>query len=155
MDAVTVRAARPEDLPAVAALRWSWVADEQGDPDVVPRDAFVTELVRWAHEHRDSHRCLVAERDGELVGMAWLAITARVPSPRSLDRRTCDLQSVYVLPAHRSDGVGHALVEAAAAEAAALGAERIVVHSSERAVSLYDRAGFSSSPLLRDRRPAG
>jgi len=148
-----VRAAGSADLPRVAALRWAWGTEGNGASDTLPREMFVDAFLRWAQQNDDSHRCLVAERGHELVGMAWLALTSRVPSPRRVDRWTGDLQSVYVVPAHRSAGVGAALIEAARAHAAALGVERLVVHSSERAVRFYERAGFMDSELLRHRRP--
>lgn len=85
--------------------------------------------------------------------MAWLALTSRVPVPGAVDRRTGDLQSVYVLPALRNHGIGAELVVAVKRAATAAGAERLVVHSSPRAVSAYDRAGFVSSELLRDVMP--
>ena len=82
--------------------------------------------------------------------MAWLALTPRVPSPRSLTRLTGDVQSVYVAPNLRGSGIGARLIAAVTEEAANLGVETLTVHSSENAVTAYARAGFRSSEMLRE-----
>jgi GNAT superfamily N-acetyltransferase len=146
----TIRRAVPTDFPRLAELRWMWSVDENGRPSPFSRDEFAREFAEWASQHAGTHTCFVAERDGAVVGMAWLAVTARVPAPRSVERRTGDVQSVYVVPSLRNQGIGSELVAAVKREAAELGLERLVVHSSPGAVSAYDRAGFVSSELLRD-----
>lgn len=152
MPDMTVRPASCADLPTVARLRWRWVAEENGATDVLGEDEFVETFVAWAADRSDTHRCFVAERDGVVLGMAWLALTARVPSPRAPHRLSGDLQCVYVVPDARDQGLGTRLVEAVVTEADRLGVERVVVHSSQRAVPAYDRAGFASDERLRHRR---
>ena len=147
----TVRLARADDLPAVASLRWRWVVVENGAADALGREEFVDAFVAWAATRATTHRCVVAERGGVVIGMAWLALTARVPSPRAPHRLSDDLQCVYVVPDARDHGLGTRLVEAVVTEADRLGVERVVVHSSERAVPGYDRAGFASDERLRHR----
>jgi GNAT superfamily N-acetyltransferase len=152
MSTTTVRSASPADLPAVARLRWRWVVEENGTADALDEDEFVATFVAWAAEHSGTHRRFVAERDGTVIGMALLALTARAPSPRAPRRLSGDLLCVYVVPDARDAGVGTRLVEAVVEEADRLGVERVVVHSSERAVPAYDRAGFASDEQLRHRR---
>lgn len=146
-----VREAEPGDVAEAAALRWTWIVEDQGRAGVLPRETFLAEFAAWARAHERTHRCFVAEVDGRVVGTAWLALVDRVPSPRALDRRTADVQSVYVLPTFRGRRVGAALIDAVVAAASAAGAERITVHSSESATGSYARAGFEPSELLRDR----
>lgn len=83
--------------------------------------------------------------------MAWVALVPRVPRPGDLTRLSADIQSVVVLPDHRGAGIGAALVDAAARHAEDLGAVRVTVHSGPRSVPLYERLGFASSRLLRQR----
>lgn len=147
MDDIAVRLARPADLPDLAELRWQWTAEAGGEP-VVTRDGFVRAFVAWAEEHRSSHRCVVMLRGERIIGMAWLAITARVPHPGAPARSSGDVQSVYVVPDERDGGLGGRLVEAVVGLARDLGLERVTVHSSDRAVSAYARRGFSVSPRL-------
>jgi GNAT superfamily N-acetyltransferase len=129
--AVTIRPARAEDMRRVAELRWRWSVEESGAA------------------HPDTHRCLVAEADGEVVGMAWLALTDRPPTPDDLSRVSGDVQSVYVLPALRGSGTGARLVAALLDEARARGCRYVRVHSSARAMSLYARAGFAVDETYR------
>jgi GNAT superfamily N-acetyltransferase len=144
---LVVRRADTDELEALAAFRWRW-GEEADRVAGVDRAAFVAAFVAWAEAHADSHIPFVAVRDGVPIGMAWLARVPRVPTPRAPDRVVGDVQSVFVAPEERAAGVGGALVEALLGEARALGAERVVVHSSPRAVPMYERGGFAVAPVL-------
>jgi GNAT superfamily N-acetyltransferase len=151
---IEVRLARPEELGAVAELRWRSTEESRGTPEL-PMEVFVSRFVRWAKEHASSHRCVVAVRDGAVVGMAWLATMSRPPTPAALVRFSGDVQSVYVVPEERDRGLGGRLIEAILTIARELGLERVTVHSSERAIPLYSRHGFAVSHrfLLRVEHP--
>lgn len=92
--------------------------------------------------------CLVLVREDQVIGMGFLAITARVPSPLTFSRTSGDVQCLYVVPEARDGGLGGLLIEAILRLATELGLERVTVHSSERAVSAYERHGFAVSPKL-------
>lgn len=143
-----IRSARPDDLEAVAALRWQWVREAGEAPPVTTRDAFVRHFVAWSRENASSHHCLVMVRGDVVIGMAWLAVTRRVPSPRALERASGDVQCVYVVPRERDGGLGGRLIDAVLELARQQGLERVTVHSSVRAVRAYGRHGFGTSPLL-------
>jgi GNAT superfamily N-acetyltransferase len=122
-------------------------------PTVADR-LFAPQLLAWWHAHHESHLPFLAlTAHGRPVGMAWLAVVARVPRPGALGRRCGDLQSVFVMPDHRSAGVGTALVQAVLHRADELELEHVTVHGNERAASLYARSGFepSGNLLLRYR----
>ncbi|MGN6334200.1 MAG: GNAT family N-acetyltransferase [Motilibacteraceae bacterium] len=113
---------------------------------------FAVELAQWWSAHRDSHAAFVARlSDTELAGMAWVAMLPRAPRPGATGRLGADIQSVFVLPQHRGQGIGAALVAAACDRAADAGAVTVTVQSSPRAVPLYERLGFESSPDLLQR----
>ncbi len=117
-------------------------------------DAFAAEFARWWAAHRDSHLAFVARlARPEIVGVAWVALVPRVPRPGAVSRLSADIQSVFVLPEHRGQGIGSALVDAAAQHATGLGALRVTVHSGRRAVPVYERLGFASSRRLLQRAP--
>lgn len=147
MDDIACRPTRPHELAAVAELRWRWVQELYGTPDTTLEE-FVPRFVAWAREAESSHRCMVLVRAGAVIGMAWLAITQRVPHPRVFERMSGDVQCVYVMPGERSRGLGGELIEAVLAWAGDLGLERVTVHSSDRAVPAYARHGFEVSPRL-------
>ncbi|WP_049567816.1 GNAT family N-acetyltransferase [Nocardiopsis sp. SBT366] len=147
MSEATVRPARPEDLPGVAELRWSWETEVHGAPDL-PLAEFTARFVDWGWDQRDTHHCFVAVMDGAVAGMAWLAVTPRVPQPRAFERASGDVQCVYVRPELRDLGLGGQLIRAVLGLARELGMERVSVHSSDRAVPAYARHGFAVSPVL-------
>jgi GNAT superfamily N-acetyltransferase len=148
VDDVTIRYAADDELAATAALRWHWSVLEKNRPALTSREEFTRIFVSWARDHAASHRWVIARRGDEVVGMACLAIVSRVPSPRLLDRASGDLQSVYVAPGERNTGLGGQITTAILSLAGQLGLERVTVHSSPRAVPVYARAGFESSPRL-------
>jgi GNAT superfamily N-acetyltransferase len=147
MDTVEFRLARSEEFAAVAGLRWQWEV-EVGVTPTVPRETFEKGFAEWARRHTDSHRCIVVCRNGIVVGMAWLAVVERVPTPDSMSRATGDLQSVYLVPEARSGGLGSRLIAAALDEARALGLPKVTVQSTTRAVPVYSRNGFAASPKV-------
>jgi GNAT superfamily N-acetyltransferase len=144
---ISIRPAHDDELGAVAELRWRW-GNEVNRAPAVTQQEFVGNFVTWAQQNEGTHRCLVLLREDVLIGMAWLAITQRVPHPGALVRMSGDVQCVYVLPDERGGGLGGLLIEAVLAHARDLGLERVTVHSSDRAVSAYRRHGFVLSPRL-------
>ncbi len=158
MDNVIVRPAEPGELAAVAELRWQWIVEKEGAARAgAERDAFVRHFVTWAEQNAESHRCMVlVDRDvsgdvgGDLgiIGMAWLAVVQRVPTPYALHRASGDLQCVYVVPEARDAGLGGRLITETLARVEDLGLERVTVHSTPRAIRAYTRQGFENSPRL-------
>ncbi|NHA69906.1 GNAT family N-acetyltransferase, partial [Phycicoccus flavus] len=124
------------------------------------RDEYADGLRDWMTAH-PSIVPFLGSVGGQDVGMAWLVLVPRVPDPRSFDRLTGDIQSVYVLPDHRDAGLGARLVDAALAHARGAGCFRVTVHAQPAAASLYERAGFAVrrelmlTPLDRTRPPGG
>lgn len=135
-----------QDVSQLARLLWVHAApDEQARQSV---ESFATDLDAWWADHEASHLAFLARTGDDVVGMAWLALLPRVSRPGTRARSSADLQSVFVLPAHRGRGVGSALVKAATEYALRRGAARVTVQSGDKAVRLYERLGFASSPLL-------
>lgn len=148
MNEVLIRRAAASEHASLAALRWMWIVEEAGGEPIGTQSAFERDFVAWAQQNAHTHHAFVAESGGELIGMAWLALVPRVPSPRAPVRNTGDVQSVYVVPAHRGAGVGARLIDSVRDAAEASGAERVTVHSSLRARSAYARAGFTVESRL-------
>lgn len=144
----TYRQAIAADHASLARLRWASIVEEKSASPQLGFQEFQNEFANWASRNALTHLPFVAEVAGEIVGMAWLAVQARVPSPRAVDRSSGDVQSVYIDPALRNRGIGLGLLRLVLESAAHLGVERVTVHSSERAVHAYQRAGFKTSSLL-------
>ena len=142
---VDVRRAGEGDHAALAALAWHWRVEEWGGTPEMERREFEERLRAWTGGHHDTHRAFIAVVDGAAAGMAWLAVTDRVPSPARWARRAGTLQSAFVKPALRNRGVGSALVVAVLEDARRLDLDYVTVHPSERSAALYRRHGFSAT----------
>lgn len=143
---VEIRVAATADAGSLAELVLLFAGDDGTPSD---RQRFATDLLGWWETHRDSHLPFLAVApSGSPVGMAWLALTARVPRPGGTARLSGDVQSLYVVPGHRSAGVGTALVQSVVRHAESLGVEHVTVHGNERSRRLYGRAGFVPSDDL-------
>jgi GNAT superfamily N-acetyltransferase len=83
---------------------------------------------------------LVAETAGQVVGMAIYFVSFSTWT----GRHGIYLEDLFVEPAHRSTGVGRALMSALAARSLGLGYKRLewaVLDWNERAISFYQRLG--------------
>jgi GNAT superfamily N-acetyltransferase len=149
---VRISQANEDDIADLAQLLWlDTLAEEPAQRSV---DAFAAELAKWWAAHQDSHLAFVARLlRPEIVGMAWVALVPRVPRPGAISRLSADIQSVFVMPKHRGQGIGSALVDAASEHATHLGSLRVTVHSGRKAVPVYERLGFESSRQLLQRPP--
>ena len=140
------------DIADVARLLWLMADDDERAHGT--EEGFTTDLSRWWTAHHESHIVFVARLDDmEMAGVAWIALLPRVPRPGSMQRMSADIQSVFVAPQHRGRGIGSELVDAAIEHAWRSGAMRVTVHSSSRAIPMYERLGFESSRHLLQRSP--
>jgi ribosomal protein S18 acetylase RimI-like enzyme len=152
---VTIERGSAEDIGSLEPL---WVAVHHVHQDSMPELApYVSDAQTWRERRalygslfRDPDTfLLLARMDGELVGYAlgrveatadgWIADTWRV------GERVGELESIAVLPDHRGEGIGTALLDAVDEEFARLGVEDVVVGllpGNEGARRLYERRGF-------------
>lgn len=120
--------------------------EEQAQQSV---ESFAVDLAAWWRVHDDSHLAFVARlAESEFVGMAWLAFIPRVPRPGAANRRSADIQSVFVVPEQRGKYIASELGHAATEHALRHGAGRVTVSSGRKAVPIYERLGFASSRQL-------
>ena len=115
--------------------------------------SFEAALSTWMVDHVSTHVPFIAYRNGAAIGMAGLALIDRVPGPEHFTRRSAYVQSVYVLPGERSEGVGTGLMNAVLDHARHLGLDYVAVHPSERAFPLYRRLGFTETDSVLELRP--
>jgi GNAT superfamily N-acetyltransferase len=138
---IPVRDLEAPDLAAVAGLRWRWRRETRPD-DAETLEQFAAAFTAWWDGHA-GYEAVVADDNGRIVAMGFLAIVPRVPWPEQHDRSAGDLQSVYVVPELRGQGLGARLVTALVERARSRGCVRVTVHSARLAVPLYQRAGFA------------
>jgi GNAT superfamily N-acetyltransferase len=138
-----VRAATESDLPRLAEL-----LNLGGVPGRAPRETpeDPQPYRRALHDiEDDSGAVLVAELDGEVVGVCQLIVFRHLQARGGL---CAEIESVHVHPAHRSHGIGTTLMRAAIEQAQALGCYRVQLTSNEvrhAAHRFYQRLGFTPS----------
>jgi phosphinothricin acetyltransferase len=140
---VHVRAARPADVPAIAAIYNEGIAEREATFETRPRRT--EEVAAWLAEGRP---LLVAVRpDGAVVGFARVAAYSDREAYRGVGEH-----GVYVRPGARGDGVGLRLLEALAGEAAARGYHKLtsrIFASNEASRALHRAAGFTEVGVQR------
>ena len=139
--AVTLRAARPEDMAAVGDIyhrsRVAAYADfiPLDDLESVPPDA----VGRWwaerfQHAH-DVHRYTVAERDGRIVGFTELG-------PDEDDPDDLQLYAIHLAPDETGRGTGRTLMRDALDAVDGRAVVLWVFTGNETARRFYERAGW-------------
>jgi GNAT superfamily N-acetyltransferase len=142
---VKVRQATPEDVPALVAL-FQELDRMQSDWRVfTPRPGFYDEVGLKYREAMSTENAvvLVAEDEGEIVGMAYGEV--RIPS-RFSDERALELSGVVVRTGYRGRGVGRALVQEAARFAGELGVEWVELKTfapNQGAMAFWEGMGFT------------
>jgi GNAT superfamily N-acetyltransferase len=142
---VKVRQATPEDVPALVAL-FQELDRMQSDWRVfTPRPGFYDEVGLKYREAMSTENAvvLVAEDEGEIVGMAYGDV--RIPS-RFSDERALELSGVVVRTGYRGRGVGRALVQEAARFAGELGVEWVELKTfapNQGAMAFWEGLGFT------------
>jgi GNAT superfamily N-acetyltransferase len=131
---VIVREARPGDAPRMAALigQLEFTVDEAGVRDRLERLAELGEPV------------LLAEADGEVVGLLDWHVMTTIHRPRPVGR----LVALVVAEGHRGAGIGRALVGEAERRMRARGCEKMEVTSNLRlaeAHRFYEGLGLERS----------
>lgn len=136
---VQVRLMRPED-----ALQMAELAEQLGYPSTLDEMADRLQAVQG---HRD-HAVYVAEgEDGGVVGWIQVGLCRWVIADRQ-----AEIGGVVVDQAHRSQGIGRLLVQAAQRWAQGQGAATLVVRSNvvrQGAHAFYTRLGFQEVKIQR------
>jgi ribosomal protein S18 acetylase RimI-like enzyme len=130
MGGVTLRPATAADVARLTELvraAYSHYVERLGGPPRPMTDNY-TEILR-------THRVVVAERGGEIIGLVVLGASDEGFS----------VDNVAVDPSHQGTGVGKALLEHAESAARDAGFDSIYLYTHERMVenlALYSRIGY-------------
>jgi len=154
MTAVQIRNFHPDEWPAYRGIRLRALADAPdafgstlAAEEALALDTWSARLAKSAVSGID--HALVAELDGQAVGLAWAKVDAA-------DAHLVNLFQMWVAPEARGQGVGAALLAEAARWARARGAVALqlgVNRSNAPALHLYARAGFVDTGVHEPMRP--
>ena len=151
----SIRRAGAADGEALAALRYEFRAELAVASET--RDEFLARGRLWIETRltmAPSWQCWVAERAGELAGMAWLHLIAKLPNPVTEREWHGYITSLYVRPDQRGHGLGSALLATVLAECEARLVDSVILWPTPRSRSLYARHGFAVPESLLERRLA-
>ena len=138
-----VRPAAPDDVPALAELRWEFRAG-RGAP-AENHDAFVSRCTAWMRDELvtcESWRAWLAEIDGRIIAQVWVHTIPKVPNPVGERERHAYLSNLYVTPDARG-GVGTRLLDTAIDWCEGAGVDSILLQPTPLGRALYMRRGFS------------
>ncbi|HEV2890177.1 MAG TPA: GNAT family N-acetyltransferase [Frankiaceae bacterium] len=142
-----VRTATPADVPALVEL-WQQLREEGPRRRAAePAEAAAGRIALVVQS--EVARVLVAELDGEIVGMAQVS---RTPPGLLSESTSITLAAMHVSDRHRRRGVGKALLTAAVAYAEEQGVEDVVVSvypQHREANRFYARLGFAPVVVRR------
>lgn len=139
--ALTIRASRPEDIPAITAIyapavltgTASFEYEPPGEAEMAKRREAIL---------ADGFPYLVAEKNGRILGYAY----AGEYRPRPAYRFTVE-DSIYVSPEAQGLGVGRALLSALIHECEALGLRQMIAvigdTASAGSIALHASQGFT------------
>jgi GNAT superfamily N-acetyltransferase len=135
---IAIRKAEPTDAPAACALLRRSIS-ESCAPDHAQRPEILDNWIAnktpqnvAAWFSTSSHYTLVAERDGELVGLALLTQAGKVA--------LC-----YVLPEAMRSGVGRALLAGLEEQARGWNIGKLFLHSPASASAFFERHGYTNA----------
>jgi GNAT superfamily N-acetyltransferase len=141
---LTVREAKQEDIPRILELYEQLALNPAELESLQTEPEFAGEVFREMAE-MDSYHLLVAETDGELVGTTVLVV---LPGLARGISRWGVVEYMVVNEAHRSRGIGQALLDRAAELAQAAGCYKIMLGSNKKrrdAHRFYRRAGYEAT----------
>ena len=147
-DDLSIRALRAEDRPQWAALWHDYLAFYDS---AVPDAVYDTTFARLLGDDPQDFQCLVAVRDGRLVGLVHYLFHRHAWKIEN----TCYLQDLFTRADQRGSGIVRALIEAVYQAADAAGAPAVYWLTQDfnhTARKLYDRIGVKT-PFIRYQRP--
>lgn len=144
---MVIRFARKEDIPAlIRLLRQVGRVHYEGRPDIFRPDAQKYDAQSLENLLQAADRpVLVAAMDDMVVGYAFLLVEDHQFDPVLQARRTVYIDDLCVDEAHRGEGIGKALYNAALNFAKEQGAYNVTLNvwaKNENALTFYEKMGL-------------
>jgi GNAT superfamily N-acetyltransferase len=88
---------------------------------------------------------IIGEYNGEIISVAYLAISEKPANPNFINGKTGTLLNVYTYPKYRKNGIATKLIKEIINEAKKLDIKRIDLMATEAGYNLYKNLGFRDS----------
>ena len=150
---VTIRTATQEDLELLIRLRMDYIAADYGEISSTDRENILAQLPDYFRQglEDNSFLAVLAEREGEVVSAAFLAISKKPASVVFSTGKTGTLLNVITYPQHRRKGYASRVVSRVIEEARKLGVACMDLTATQEGKALYHKLGFqvSTQPEMR------
>jgi N-acetylglutamate synthase-like GNAT family acetyltransferase len=149
MSETVIREATAGDVEVLAHLRYQFAVESNrlGPQSLEDFIAHFSAYVRAALA-TGRWRAVVAERDGRIVGHAYLETMDKLPVPGRPYRRMGYITNVFVEPQLRNAGVGAEIVGEMIRLGRDMELESLVLWPTPRSVPFYKRLGFQVTDAL-------
>lgn len=145
------RIADISDVPALAAMRWSF-RGEAGEAPIESQDSFARrygDFVRTAMQSGVTIYWIAENESRLIVSHMAVCVVRSIPRPSRAIDQWGYLTDCYTLPAYRDQGVGSELLAQASKWAGEHDLEMLLVWPSDRSQDFYARAGFRREEEVR------
>lgn len=151
----TIRPAREEDFPAVAELEDLLLRLHAGRrPDVFQYTPGHYRQEWYEAFLSGENLGLMAEVDGQIVGMCLSKVAMTDAGPILRQRKDCKIEDLAVFPAFRRRGIASALLRETEALARSRGCQSVQLNVwalDREAAQLYERAGYAPLRQILER----
>jgi GNAT superfamily N-acetyltransferase len=139
------RQATEKDLQQLAELRWDFRTEDDEEIPAVSRDVFLEACVTFMRQglDRGDQAYWLAVQGEEIIANIFVQMIPMVPRPCKIDDRFGYVTNNYTRPNHRNQGIGSELMKRVTEWATEQDLELLIVWPSDRAVTFYERAGFT------------
>lgn len=144
---VTIRTAHQGDIELLVRLRMDYIIADYGEISPTDRKNILARLPGyfWKGLEDKSFLAVLAEVDGDVVSVAYLAICNKPASVVFPTGKIGTLLNVLTYPQHRRKGYAFLVVSRLVEEARKLGVDSIDLTATQEGKSLYDQLGFQES----------
>ncbi len=143
---ITIRDARPSDVPAIVDIYNESVVSLTATFDTTPKT--IEDYTVWFSAHDERHPVIVAEEAGTVAG--WAALSAY--SDRAAYDGTAEV-SLYVRRSCWKRGIGRSLFSAIVARGRSAGLHTVIsriAEGNEASVTLHTSLGFTTVGVMRE-----
>lgn len=143
---ITIRKAGIESLPLLMEWRMRVLREVFADYQEVDWETLRANNEAYYREQLagGGHTaCFACDQTGAVIGCGGICYQLEMPSPDNISGTCGYLMNIFALPEVRGQGVGRKIVDFLIADARARQTEKIYLESSEIALHMYERIGFT------------
>lgn len=138
------RLAKESDIPMLSEMRWEHEYEEEGNFDISKED-FIKECSLFLANGLKIGTWVywIAEEENTIISNIYISRIRKVPKPQKLFAEIGYITNVHTKADFRNKGIGTELLKSAKQWAFDNQIELLFVWPSQKAVTFYEREGFS------------